>query len=90
MTNDLRGGKISIQKCDKCRDGYLVVKQSRDSGFLLGCTNYKPNGTGCNKVINKKAFYDQMGYEIEKSEALYAEKPVEGQQEPKQKASKNR
>lgn len=88
MTNDLRGDKLSIQKCDKCRDGYLVVKQRRDSGFFLGCTNYKPNGTGCNKAINKKTFYDQMGYEIEKSEALYAEKPVEGQQEPKQKASK--
>lgn len=88
MTNDLRGGKMSIQKCDKCRDGYLVVKQRRDSGFFLGCTNYKADGTGCNKAINKKTFYDQMGYEIEKTENMYAEKPVEGQQEPKKQETK--
>ena len=87
MTNDLRGGKISIQKCDKCRDGYLVVKQSRDSGFLLGCTNYKPNGTGCNKVINKKAFYDQMGYEMEESEAMHAEKPAKVWQSAEQQSA---
>lgn len=85
MTNDLRGGKMSIQKCDKCRDGYLVVKQGRDSGFFLACTNYKPDGTGCNKVMNKKAFYDQMGYEMEEPEGVHAEKSVEMQQVPKQR-----
>lgn len=67
MTNDYRAGKMSIQKCDKCRDGYLIVKQGRDSEFILGCTNYKPNGTGCNKMISKKYFYDQMGYEMDES-----------------------
>lgn len=87
MTNDLRGGKMFIQKCDKCRDGYLVIKQSRDSGFLLGCTNYKPNGTGCNKVINKKAFYDQMGYEMEESEAMHAEKPAKVWQSAEQQSA---
>lgn len=65
MTNDCRAGKMSIQKCDKCRDGYLIVKPGKDSGFFLGCTNYKSNGTGCNRVISKKAFYDQMGYGME-------------------------
>lgn len=65
MTNDYRAGKMSIQKCDKCRDGYLVVKQGTDAGFFLGCTNYKKNGTGCSKMINKKYFYEQMGYELE-------------------------
>ncbi|MCM1189951.1 MAG: UvrD-helicase domain-containing protein [bacterium] len=65
MTNDYRAGKMSIQKCDKCRDGYLVVKQGSDQGFFLGCTNYKPNGTGCSKTISKKYFYEQMGYEME-------------------------
>lgn len=25
MTNDYRAGKLCIQKCDKCRDGYLVI-----------------------------------------------------------------
>lgn len=84
MTNDLRGGRMSIQKCDKCRDGYLVVKQGRDGGFLLGCTNYKKNGTGCNKVINKKAFYDQMGYEMEQPETVQVEKPVKVWQFAKQ------
>lgn len=73
MTNDYRAGKMSIQKCDKCRDGYLVVKQGKDSGFLLGCTNYKSNGTGCNKMLNKKNFYEQMGYEIEESRILHDE-----------------
>lgn len=74
MTNDVRGGKLSIQKCDKCRDGYLIVKQARGSGFLLGCTNYNRNGTGCNNVVNKKLFYDQMGYEMEEAEAACTEK----------------
>lgn len=67
MTNDYRAGKMSIQKCDKCRDGYLVVKQGTDAGFFLGCTNYKKNGTGCSKMLNKKYFYEQMGYELEEN-----------------------
>lgn len=29
MTNDLCGGKLSILKCDKCKDGYLVVKKGQ-------------------------------------------------------------
>lgn len=62
MTNDCRAGKMSIQKCDRCRDGYLIVKQGRDKGFFLGCTNYKVNGTGCNRMVNKKHFYEQRGY----------------------------
>lgn len=95
MTNDVRGGKLSIQKCDKCRDGYLIVKQARDSGFLLGCTNYNRNGTGCNNVINKKLFYEQVGYEIEeegavrtdkqeKTEAVHTDNPVNARQFPRQ------
>lgn len=67
MTNDYRAGKMSIQKCDKCRDGYLVVKQGTDAGFFLGCTNYKKNGTGCSKMLNKKYFYEQMEYELEEN-----------------------
>lgn len=67
MTNDYRAGKMSIQKCDKCRDGHLVVKQGTDAGFFLGCTNYKKNGTGCSKMLNKKYFYEQMGYELEEN-----------------------
>ncbi len=69
MTNDYRAGKMPIQKCDKCRDGYLIVKQRHDKEFFLGCTNYKANGTGCNKTISRKYFYKQMGYELEEMAA---------------------
>ncbi len=51
MTNEPKAGRLSICKCDKCRDGYMVVKPARDRGYLLGCTNYKPNGTGCGNII---------------------------------------
>lgn len=72
MTNDYRAGKLCIQKCDKCRDGYLVVKSSKENGYFLGCTNYKTNGTGCNKSIGMKYYYDQMGYRME----IVTESPV--------------
>ncbi len=53
MTNDLRGKKISIQKCNKCNDGFLILKsRTRTKGLLMGCTNYKPNGKGCDNIIN--------------------------------------
>ena len=68
MTNDLKAGKMAIQKCDKCRDGYLIVKYSKRNGYFIGCTNYKTNGTGCNKSIGKKYYYDQMGYQMEPEE----------------------
>lgn len=71
MTNDIRGGKLSIQKCDCCRDGYLIVKQSKNRIPFLGCTNYAKNGNGCNNTISKKNFYEQMKYEME--EANYSE-----------------
>lgn len=69
MTNDYRAGKLAIQKCDKCRDGYLIVKAGRYDGFFLGCTNYKANGTGCNKMVTKKAYYELMGYAMESEKA---------------------
>ncbi|WP_440321794.1 UvrD-helicase domain-containing protein [Laedolimicola sp.] len=66
MTNDCNGGKLSIQKCDKCRDGYLIIKPGKDASqkkdYFLGCTNYRKDGRGCDRTISKKAFYDQMGY----------------------------
>ncbi|MDD3417879.1 MAG: UvrD-helicase domain-containing protein, partial [Lachnospiraceae bacterium] len=52
MTNEYKGGKLSIQKCDHCRDGYLIVKPARGKDYFLGCTNYKKDGTGCNNVIS--------------------------------------
>ena len=67
MTNQYQAGKLAIQKCDKCQDGYLIVKQGSDKNFFLGCTNYKQNGTGCNKTVSKQMFYSMMGYTIEES-----------------------
>ena len=55
VTNDLKGGKLSISKCPNCEDGYLVVKKvvnkDNSESRILGCTNYKPDGSGCNMVM---------------------------------------
>ena len=56
MTNKIEAGKLSIQKCDKC-DGYLIARQQKDGRFMLGCTNYKINGTGCDNVIFHDMYY---------------------------------
>ena len=52
MTNDLRGGVLPILKCDRCRDGYLIVKHGRGkSEPFLGCTNFKPDRSGCDNFM---------------------------------------
>ena len=61
MTNDIKAGKISVIKCDRCRDGYLIARKGRNNEYMLGCTNYKKDGTGCSKMLSKKAFYSGMG-----------------------------
>ncbi len=68
MTNDIHGGKMAIQKCDKCRDGYLIVKHSQKHGYFLGCTNYAKNGSGCDKSIGMKYYYDQMHYTMDETD----------------------
>lgn len=55
MTNNLKGGPLSILKCDQCRDGYLIVKEGTGEPFL-GCTNYKPDKTGCNNMLSKENY----------------------------------
>ncbi|SDB13355.1 UvrD-helicase domain-containing protein [Eubacterium oxidoreducens] len=65
MTNAYQAGKLCVQKCDRCRDGYLIVKPGKDKSYFLGCTNYKNNGTGCNNTISKPDYYKQMGFSIE-------------------------
>ncbi|MCD8022386.1 MAG: UvrD-helicase domain-containing protein, partial [Lachnospiraceae bacterium] len=65
MTNDIRGGKLAICKCDRCQDGYLVVKSGKNTGYFLGCTNYASNHKGCNRTISKSEYYAQMGYDLE-------------------------
>lgn len=59
ITNDLSGKKMSIQKCDKCVDGYLIVKKSRDSEKepFLGCTNFTRDRKGCNNAQNMQTYY---------------------------------
>ena len=61
MTNEYGAGKLSIMKCDQCRNGYLVVKPGKDNSYFLGCTNYKRDGSGCGKVISKQQYYDMLG-----------------------------
>ena len=53
MTNNLAGEEMTIMKCDKCKDGYLIVKDGSGSGPFLGCTNYKADKTGCNNYVTK-------------------------------------
>lgn len=55
MSNNLKGGILPIMKCDKCRDGYLIVKEGKSLPFL-GCTNYKSDNTGCNNMISKEYY----------------------------------
>ncbi len=57
MTNDLSGGNMSILKCDKCQDGYLIVKEGKVEPFL-GCTNYKSDKTGCDGFMTRE-FYEK-------------------------------
>ena len=54
MTNDRRGEDLSVKKCDWCQDGYLVIKRNTQTNeCFLGCTNYKQDGSGCGRMINK-------------------------------------
>ena len=59
LSNNLAGGKMSIQKCTECLDGYLIIKTKNDYPFL-GCTNYKPDGTGCNNTISQKEYESNL------------------------------
>lgn len=77
MTNEYRAKKMSIMKCEQCRDGYLIVKPMKDS-YFLGCTNYKKNGSGCNRVIWMDRYYEMMKYP--KEELEQAENEEKGQQ----------
>lgn len=56
MTNNLAGDEMTIMKCDKCKDGYLIVKDGSGSGPFLGCTNYKADKTGCNNYVTKDLY----------------------------------
>ena len=62
MTNDLRGGDLSIIKCDECQDGYLIVREGKEEPFL-GCSNYKDDKTGCNRVMTRKYYKKHINQE---------------------------
>ncbi len=77
MTNDLKGGRLAISKCPSCEDGYLVVKAVRKDGVdtgqrILGCTNHKPDGTGCSFIMRPDNFsQDRDAFSIR----LYGDMP---------------
>jgi DNA helicase IV len=50
MTNS-REQLSDICRCEKCENGYLIVKKRRkDRHFFYGCTNFKDDGTGCSNA----------------------------------------
>lgn len=59
MTNNLKGGILPIMKCDKCRDGYMIVKEGKGLPFL-GCTNYNSDGSGCNNMISRDNYVKML------------------------------
>ena len=69
MTNNLNGNKygFSISKCPDCVDGYLIVKpiKNKDASsrgdMMLGCTNYKNDGTGCSFTMNQSNYTQDKG-----------------------------
>ena len=64
MTNDLRGGRMSILKCDRCADGYLIVRTRRKTGeAFLGCTNFTRDGKGCGRTMGWPEYQQKMRYE---------------------------
>ena len=65
MSNNLKGGILPIMKCDKCKDGYLIIKEGKGLPFL-GCTNYKSDNTGCGNMLSKEAYLRQYTGSIRK------------------------
>ena len=61
MTNDLKGGTLPILKCDRCSDGYLIVKRGKGrTEPFLGCTNYKADKTGCPGWMTKEYYENNV------------------------------
>lgn len=61
LTNEIKGKDLSILKCDQCKDGYLIVKQGKQSKdgekyYFLGCTNYTQDGKGCNRMMTYREY----------------------------------
>ncbi len=74
MTNDIHGGKVSICKCDKCKDGILIIKRSiKNDTYFLGCSNYKT--INCK---NQMSFQEYFIRHNNKSTNVDYDKKVEG------------
>lgn len=69
ISNDLGGKDLTIQKCDECCDGYLIIKRSNMEEYFLGCSNYNSDNTGCNKTLSKEQYnkWRHDAYEEDKS-----------------------
>ena len=51
MTND-KVNKYDILKCNKCKDGYLIVKiNSKNGNVFYGCTNYHRKENVCDNMV---------------------------------------
>ncbi|MBN2883779.1 MAG: DNA helicase UvrD, partial [Clostridia bacterium] len=51
MTNDKRH-RHDIYKCDRCSDGYMIVKRNKESGEpFYGCTNYQNPDNFCRHAV---------------------------------------
>lgn len=74
MTNDTAGGKLSVLKCDCCKDGYLIIKRASGAPFL-GCTNYNHEGTGCKRTMTladyEKFVNDGFSYDTSSVKQAY-------------------
>jgi DNA helicase-4 len=73
MTNNLRGGKMSIGKCPKCLDGYMIVKGTKrnDESVFLGCTNYTTEGNGCDYSMSKVRYYEMNHLNDDKPKPIH-------------------
>ena len=80
VSNNLVGGKMYIQKCTECVDGYLIVK-TKDGHPFLGCTNYTHDGKGCNNTISPRDF-DESVKDNEIIEIEVIEEVQEGREDP--------
>lgn len=76
MTNEYGAGKLSIMKCDQCRDGYLIVKPGNGGTYFLGCTNYKSNGKGCGKFIAPALYYQMFDLTPDPAPAVKEKKGI--------------
>ena len=85
MTNEYKAGKLSILKCDRCRDGYLIAKPGREGKYFLGCTNYKSDSTGCGNNISREQYYEM--FKLQPDETLVYVKP---EKETSKKTSQTR